>query len=137
LLQSTHPVTPLQGIVAGKLLSLGFTVAEEWGYIDRDTRKHRAIDVCAWRTLPRDEAHGISPTVDLVLECKRSRHPLVFFKKVADFGVPDFPAISGRRKVTISDYRTEGKRRVRPLRLANLLSARDLRFLREPPVVRQ
>ena len=41
---------PLQGVVAGKLKE-HFTVSEEWGYLDRDTKEHRSLDLHAFRQL--------------------------------------------------------------------------------------
>lgn len=121
---------PLQGIVTGKLLNLGFRAAEEWGYIDRDTNENRTLDVHAWYDLPQNEAQGICPHLSLLIECKRSVHPLVFFKKVADFGVPDFPVIARCPTIEIRDARSSLLR----VSLSHLLGSEEFSFVREPPL---
>jgi hypothetical protein len=85
---------PLQGIVASKLKSQ-FQVTEEWGYIDQDSEEHRSLDVLAYRRLQSDKGDSIQPGLQLLIECKRSIHPFVFFKTVTDWSNPQFPSIVG------------------------------------------
>lgn len=98
---------PLQSVVADQLQSR-FKVAEEWGYVDR-SGDHRSLDVLAYRTLSEgtDElAEGtdetVQPSVALLIECKRSRLPYVFFQSI-DRRSPGVPAVSGtpHGKITI------------------------------------
>lgn len=93
---------PLQGIVASKL-SDQFTVTEEWGFVDRDTQEHRSLDVVAYKPLYNESCDAVRPGVFLLIECKRSIHPYVFFKSVPNRSIPGFPSISGliRRRVSI------------------------------------
>ena len=74
---------PLQGVVAEKLKAAGFDISEEWGFLDKETNAHRSLDLIAWRKLA-DDKDPIDPRLELLIECKRSVHPYVFFRKVSD-----------------------------------------------------
>ena len=86
-----HSGYPLQGIIAGKLMS-DFQVIEEWGYIDRDRQKHRTLDIVATRKLAKSNTSVAD--IALLIECKRSVHPYVFFKTVTAWDIPNFPAVA-------------------------------------------
>jgi hypothetical protein len=72
---------PLQTIVGG-ILDSSFDVQQEWCYVDRDSKELRAIDIHArrmlydWRSGPQPR---IRPQLDLLIECKQSQLPYVFF----------------------------------------------------------
>jgi hypothetical protein len=83
---------PLQGIIADKLKG-DFGVSEEWGYIDRDTKEHRSLDIFAYKRVVVDSAAQAS--LALLIECKRSINPYVFFRNVIDREIPSFPKIAG------------------------------------------
>jgi hypothetical protein len=100
---------PLQGIVAG-LLSQQFTVAEEWGFLDRDTKEHRTLDLYASRVLSQEENAPIQPTLILLIECKRSRQPYVFFQSAAKRPLLRFPHIAGLRNGEVVIQEAGGKR---------------------------
>ena len=76
---------PLQGIVAEKLLLGGFTITEEWGFIDSETQEHRSLDLRAFQfTGNPSSGSGVIPQLTLLIECKRTGHPYVFFRRVSD-----------------------------------------------------
>lgn len=85
---------PLQMRVAGQL-SESFTVTEEWGFADKDTREHRALDVFAIRGFTDEPAPRIGPILILLIECKRSKHPYIFFQSAIDRIAPRFPRVAG------------------------------------------
>jgi hypothetical protein len=85
---------PLQGIVSSKLKD-HFGVTEEWGYIDSDTKEHRSLDVFAYKALFDNKGAATQPSIALLIECKRSIHPYVFFKIVTDRSIPQFPRVVG------------------------------------------
>ena len=85
---------PLQGMVA-KMLGNHFNVTEEWGYIDAETKEHRSLDLFAGRPLTAAETGGVHPRIALLIECKRSRHPYVFFRSMANRNTRDFPRVVG------------------------------------------
>jgi hypothetical protein len=100
---------PLQGVVAS-ILDGRFAVTEEWGYIDRDTKEHRTLDVFAHKSLTDDRTVPVRPSVVLLIECKRSRHPYIFFRTLPNLPIPRFPRVVGipNRGVTIAQQ--DGKR---------------------------
>jgi len=75
-----HSGYPLQTVIANYLRNR-FMVQEEWGYVDRDTRELRTIDILA-----QDRLYDLSaeqpyarPILNLIIECKQSDLPFVFF----------------------------------------------------------
>jgi hypothetical protein len=94
---------PLQTIV-GDALRSAFSVQEEWCYVDRDTKELRTIDIHASRMLfdfdfasqPR-----VRPQLDLIVECKQSQLPYVFFLSPGAHVSLNFPEIAGLRKKTL------------------------------------
>jgi hypothetical protein len=86
---------PLQTVVARSLHDdFGFRVIEEWGYTDRNTQEHRALDIFAFRELA-PETDTFRPRLHLLVECKRSGLPYVFFPPGVTRWPADFPAIIG------------------------------------------
>jgi hypothetical protein len=107
---------PLQSIVASWLrfsfppdYSLRWFVEEEWSYVDSDTHEIRTMDIHASVDLsnwPKPESdpqtlddqpignYYVSPYLELLVECKQSELPYVFFLTTKP-SVPDFPMISG------------------------------------------
>lgn len=100
---------PLQGLVAQKLSS-SFSVSEEWGYIDRDSKEHRSLDVFGFKELAKGNTSPVSPGLVLLIECKRSVHPFVFFKNITDKPIPEFPAIAGLIREVVDIREASGKR---------------------------
>ena len=70
---------PLQTVIA-RALSTAFHVREEWSYIDADTAELRTLDLLAERPFYESDVHSrVRPTLDLLIECKQSDLPYVFF----------------------------------------------------------
>lgn len=82
---------PLQLRVAA-ILATRFRVTEEWSYIDRVTGGLRALDLSA--TLELGGECPV-PSLRLLVECKASRLPYVFFPVVANPSLAQFPQIHG------------------------------------------
>lgn len=71
-----------------------FTVIEEWGFIDRMSDEHRALDLFAWRQLePR--ATKLTPQLSLLMECKKSDLPVILFASAFQRVPQRFPVIAG------------------------------------------
>jgi hypothetical protein len=87
---------PLQTIVADYLRSQ-FHVQEEWSYIDKDAQELRTIDILAekWLYDFTQEQPRVRPTLDLLVECKQSTLPYVFFLSSSKPWVPHFPLLAG------------------------------------------
>ena len=96
---------PLQTIV-GDLLRFkpvaddaNFQVQEEWSYLDRDTKELRTVDLLAelrlhdWELQPR-----VRPHLSLLIECKQSSLPYIFFETSRTPLLIDFPTIAGLRE---------------------------------------
>lgn len=120
---------PLQGILADKLKGT-FEVTEEWGYIDRDTQEHRSLDIFAFRKLATDG--DVRPCLVLLVECKRSRHPYVFFRNVVNREIPGFPELAGLARYSITVKESSGKRMSMPAG-SDLLGLDELPFVRPGP----
>jgi len=94
---------PLQVTVA-TMLRHQMWVQEEWAYLDRDTKELRSLDIRAGvhlydlkGTQPR-----IRPQLDLLIECKQSELPYVFFvSPMKSQWPPDFPVFAGLAHRTI------------------------------------
>jgi hypothetical protein len=100
---------PLQGVVASKLQQ-NFAVTEEWSYIDRDTKEHRSLDVFAYRSLSVDREASVQPSLILLIECKRTSHPYIFFKSIVHRPIPRFPSVAGLPYGRVSIHEQGGKR---------------------------
>jgi hypothetical protein len=74
-------------------------VQEEWSFVDRDSGDLRALDIYAymhlydWKTKTR-----VRPQLDILIECKQSDLPYMFFTTVGKTRLPDFPRIGGLRQ---------------------------------------
>lgn len=92
---------PLQTVVARELRR-NFKVQEEWSFIDSDSQEQRTIDLHA--ALPLYEIRGgdeqprVRPTLNLLIECKQSVLPYIFFLSDSKPWLPDFPALAGLAK---------------------------------------
>jgi hypothetical protein len=87
---------PLQTVIAD-LLSAQFSVQQEWTYVDMDTKTTRAIDVLAERDLYDSNIRNprVRPALDLMVECKQSDLPYVFFLCSSRPWVRYFPLLAG------------------------------------------
>jgi hypothetical protein len=85
---------PLQTIVSTHLRP-NFHVQEEWSYIDSESL--RTIDILATRDLynARGSSYRIRPTLNLLIECKQSDLPYVFFLSDNKAMSRQFPLIAG------------------------------------------
>ncbi len=93
---------PLQTLVAERL-SKAFHVREEWSYVDRDTQALRTIDIVA--SCPLDASRinekRVRPQLDLIIECKKSELPFVFFATRHHPWIPNFPIVAGLNQTDI------------------------------------
>jgi hypothetical protein len=95
---------PLQTTVA-KLLRTHFDfLQEEWSYVDKDTKEIRTIDVLAENLLwdITQEQPRVRPTLALLVECKKSDLPFVFFTSPNKTWGYQFPLLAGLFKDTVT-----------------------------------
>jgi hypothetical protein len=120
---------PLQGVVAHHLRA-NYGVTEEWSYIDRDTKDLRSLDVFAFRRLATEDS--VTPNAALLIECKSSIHPYVFFQNAVNRPFP-FPTLCGLRSVNIRQQSgREGTHQ--ECRAALVLGLAETPFGDKPPV---
>lgn len=92
---------PLQVIVS-QILRASFSVQEEWAYIDRDTRQLRSLDIRAVKWLSElSPQERVRPVLNLLVECKHSELPYVFFESKGKFQSFDHPVIHGLKSTSI------------------------------------
>lgn len=96
---------PLQMKVA-LVLAPVFDLIEEWSYVDRRTEELRTLDLVASRTLLEAGQRRGSIGLRLLIECKQSKLPYVFFRGVTEPFLHDFPAIHGIRERNVSLVQT-------------------------------
>ena len=92
---------PLQVHVGRLIRQIGmgdyhFDVQDEWGYVDRDTHELRNLDLhAAMRLHSWDPQPRVRPRLDLLIECKQSELPYVFFCADGKILSNTTPAIAG------------------------------------------
>lgn len=96
---------PLQTIIANKLRKK-FYCQEEWSFIDRKTKEIRSLDIMAQMEL-FDISKGqpkVRPTLNLLIECKQSELPYIFFLSPDKLRTPNYPYFGGlfHKSITLS-----------------------------------
>jgi hypothetical protein len=92
---------PLQTEIS-ELLGRSFWTQDEWSYVDRDSGELRAIDIRADRRLyDQNTEPRARPQLTVLVECKHSLLPYVFFESKAPSGMVDHPRIAGLHKPMI------------------------------------
>ncbi|SRR6266404_1954101 len=123
---------PLQTNIASQLKDT-FAIHEEWCYVDDETDKLRTIDILAERYLASVEHHfRVRPHLSLLIECKQSELPYVFFRGSAREMPRDFPVFAGLHKYDIDVKVQSGEGNA----TSELVSAMDLArhpFISQPP----
>lgn len=123
---------PLQ-LQVGALLDKYFSVEHEWAYLDRDTQELRNIDLFAYK-LFRDKKMKdaeIYPQLDLIVECKKSELPIVFFTNGFKPRSTYFLSLSGLKNDSIT-IKTDDSRSTWSVPPAMVLGLAKELFVREP-----
>jgi hypothetical protein len=118
---------PLQNIVSDYFGTATFRTVEEWSYLDKDSGQLRTIDVKAERPLFDYEIGRdirIRPSLVLLIECKQSQMPYVFFLSRHPIRVSHFPVFAGLRGEEIA-IKTDDDRSTYNV---GILGALDLQF---------
>lgn len=127
---------PLQTLV-GERLAPRFSITEEWTYLDDDTQQRRSIDIFAER--PMFDANErkrvrISPYLNLLIECKKSELPFVFF--LSSFkpkkGVTNYPLLAGLNRNLVT-LRTNDDPSLHTMPLSMVLGLATHPFLTSQP----
>jgi hypothetical protein len=120
---------PLQSRVAAELDGT-FGVIEEWGYIDRESKEARSLDLNAFKPVPIDPANVYQPAVSLLIECKRSELPFVFFEATVDKPPRNYPRILGLAPQRLRLLSSKGSLEVQP---SEFLALGDLPLVSSGP----
>lgn len=90
---------PLQTRVS-KQLSGQFHVQEEWSFADKKTGEIRSTDILAekWFWEKEKKQPRVRPNLNLIIECKQSELPYIFFLSDHTLWAPNFPFIAGLSK---------------------------------------
>jgi hypothetical protein len=131
---------PLQFFV-GELLrnwppdeNASFSVQDEWSFLDRDTNDSRHLDIRAdLRLHPWEPQPRVRPQLTLLIECKHSELPYVFFGRKDPLGVWRYPPIAGLHADDIN-IRTDDSRSTWNYPVSDVLGLRDDKFQLEPIV---
>lgn len=123
---------PLQTLVAAQLEDM-FGIVEEWGYVDRKTDKQRTLDVFAYRRGTGAFSGNVAPlSVALLIECKKSSLPYIFFQTVTKHRLPEYPIIAGLHSLKL---RNPTQRVTRSTNPAEALGLTESGFAREVPAL--
>lgn len=98
---------PLQTLVANffrKQFEEPSYVQEEWSYVDEDTHELRTIDILAekWLWDFAGKQPRVRPTLSLLIECKKSDLPYVFFLSSSKPWIRHFPLFAGLSRDTLT-----------------------------------
>lgn len=126
---------PLQQLVARKLERQGLSVRHEWAFKDSTTDILRTTDLLAnkWLFTPDQLSHlRVRPELDLLIECKKSRDPYVFFLTDPPIFSNVFPFTAGLKKNNISIYTNDDPSSwtVNPV---DIFGLQDHEFLKKSP----
>lgn len=130
---------PLQNIVADYCEVAHFRTIEEWSYLDKESRQLRTIDVKAEKQL-FDEQVGeqvgakirVRPSLVLLIECKQSQLPYVFFLARHPIHVSHFPVFAGLHQGEIA-IKTDDDRSTYNVGILGALGLQFRPFLIEDP----
>lgn len=85
---------PLQSVVADTL-GPKFDIQHEWSFVDRSTQDLRSLDLLCTMGLPERPSARIRPKLNLLIECKQSELPYVFFLARENSTAFTFPYLAG------------------------------------------
>jgi hypothetical protein len=86
-----------------------FQLQEEWAYIDRESGDARSIDIFAEVPLIRENDPRADPRLCLLIECKQSDLPYVFFLRAnPPEQIYSFPEITGTGSTEIRFFNQDG-----------------------------
>jgi hypothetical protein len=94
---------PLQTNVAEVLRPYFEQVQQEWCYLDKDSGELRSIDIWAEQALHEwDPQPRVRPTLNLLIECKQSQLPYIFFPSISPAHSVHFPATRNNEETVLT-----------------------------------
>jgi hypothetical protein len=82
--------------------------------------------------LSYDERSGVLADLAVLIECKRSAHPFVFFKNVSERPVPGFPKVAGLKRGIVEIHESSSGR-YSEMRGAEVLGLTDVDYVIQGP----
>jgi hypothetical protein len=128
-----HSGYPLQTVIANSLRDK-FMVQDEWGYLDKDTKELRTIDILAQEQLYElsvEQQPYARPILNLIIECKQSDLPFVFLLSPTQPWISNFPMIAGLAQDDI-EITTDDSASTWSLSPIHLLGLDKHKFIQEP-----
>jgi hypothetical protein len=126
---------PLQIIVGAVLTERGYRLEEEWAFSDPDTEERRTLDIVASLPRPSDSVEVPNATIEaahaLLIECKRSTKPFVFFESVAPPRLTLHPTFLGLGSELLAP---KGVQRHRGMPVVEFLGLGEDPYLSAPPI---
>ncbi|WP_329136346.1 hypothetical protein [Streptomyces sp. NBC_00670] len=132
---------PLQSVAVDSIASKfvpdqrSLLVQEEWSYIDEDTGEFRNLDAYIDHEYDHIGQDYIRPHLTMLVECKQSELPFVFFLRQAPCG--DFPRLIGMPHqelgIRFADDATTDAPITIGMRLSHALGLSGMPFSLEPP----
>ena len=120
---------PLQSRIAKWLRERHYLLQEEWSYIDRVSGTTRSLDILA-RHHHEASSPALRVQVALLIECKRSDLPYVFFL-TEGHARPDL-VIAGLRGPSLLVQSEADPKQIGPIALSHALGLRDMPFMGRP-----
>jgi len=96
---------PLQTHISAQLSQSFDYCVEEWAFVDSDSGQQRAIDLYCLKELYDPKSLGdpqVRPQLDVLIECKKSELPYIFFRSKVGGLQGGYPLISGLRSDEIT-----------------------------------
>ena len=124
---------PLQIVISDKLKKY-VRVQQEWNFTDEDSGKQRAIDIFGNKELYEMKdanKYKIRPALNLIIECKKSITPYVFFLS-GDRPWKDFPMITGIPNESI-DISSDDTKDTYVANIIDAISLDEESFVNNPP----
>jgi hypothetical protein len=122
---------PLQTVVSNQLKGLSFRIQQEWTYIDNESKQERNLDILASKELLKidriEDQPLITPYLDLLIECKRSDSPYIFFL-TGSRSLGEFPNFTGLMKERLEVH---SEAAVLFLTYSTALSLHELPFIKD------
>ncbi|WP_103108830.1 hypothetical protein [Brevibacillus reuszeri] len=126
---------PLQNIISEQLKE--FKVTEEWSFVDRDTLDLRNIDILAELDLYNHNDYPdtkVRPGLSLLIECKQTSLPYVFFATNNIPYMPHFPMYSGLRENDYIDIKSDNTRDTWSFSINHIFNLQQHEFVSNAPL---
>jgi hypothetical protein len=126
---------PLQNKVVNIIKKLIPNINEEEGYLDKKTKELRSIDISAQKPLwnYKEKQPRVRPELNLLIECKQSELPFIFFLSDNIKETPNFPIFAGLHSNNI-EITTDDDASTWSFSINQILELHNNKFIRNDPI---